>query len=119
MLSAEKAPISAGRSIASHGGGLKPSSSREEIRYATQRGSMRSPGSKSGFYKGLIQVAAGCLHYTRHNRRGAVNKWRSGVAYLRPYLPEHRGVRLAPPFDGLEGVLPAMAGGERAGPAVP
>ena len=27
-------------------------------------------GPDSGFYKGLIQVAAGCLHYTRHNRRG-------------------------------------------------
>ena len=32
-------------------------------------------GPDAGFYKGLIQVAAGCLHYTRHNRRGAVNKW--------------------------------------------
>ena len=30
-------------------------------------------GSDSGFYKGLIQVAAGCLHYTRRNRRGALN----------------------------------------------
>jgi len=44
-------------------------------------------GSDSGFYKGLIQVAAGCLHYSRHNRRGAINKWRSGADYLRPYLP--------------------------------
>src|SRR5256885_1857036 len=26
-------------------------------------------GADSGFYKGLIQVAAGCLHYSRHNRR--------------------------------------------------
>ena len=53
-------------------------------------------GPDSGFYKGLIQVAAGCLHYTRHNRRGTVNKWRSGANYLRPYLPVHNGVRLAP-----------------------
>jgi predicted metal-dependent hydrolase len=53
-------------------------------------------GPDRGFYKGLIQVAAGCLHYRRRNRRGAVNKWRSGAAYLRPYLPSHHGVELAP-----------------------
>src|SRR6202043_448137 len=49
-------------------------------------------GPDSSFYKGLIQVAAGCLHYTRHNRRGTVNKWRSGAGYLRPYPAIHRGV---------------------------
>ena len=53
-------------------------------------------GPDSGFYKGLIQIAAGCLHYGRRNRRGAVNKWRSGASYLRPYLPAIHGVRLAP-----------------------
>jgi predicted metal-dependent hydrolase len=53
-------------------------------------------GPDRGFYKGLIQVAAGSLHYTRQNRRGTLNKWRSGAAYLRPYLPRHRGVELAP-----------------------
>jgi predicted metal-dependent hydrolase len=52
-------------------------------------------GPDRGFYKGLIQVAAGCLHYGRRNRRGTVNKWRGGAAYLRPYLPAHRGVELA------------------------
>jgi predicted metal-dependent hydrolase len=66
-------------------------------------------GSDSGFYKGLIQVAAGCLHYTRHNRRGAVNKWRSGADYLRPYLPQHQGVRLAPLVQAVDGYLAAMA----------
>jgi uncharacterized protein len=53
-------------------------------------------GPDSGFYKGLIQVAAGCLHYRRRNRRGALNKWRSGADYLRPYLPRHLGLELAP-----------------------
>jgi predicted metal-dependent hydrolase len=53
-------------------------------------------GPDRGFYKGLIQVAAGCLHYQRRNRRGALNKWRSGADFLRPYLPEHHGVELAP-----------------------
>jgi predicted metal-dependent hydrolase len=51
-------------------------------------------GTDSGFYKGLIQVAAGCLHYGRRNRRGTLNKWRSGADYLRPYLPRHHGVEL-------------------------
>ena len=66
-------------------------------------------GPDSGFYKGLIQVAAGCLHYTRHNRRGAVNKWTSGAEYLRPYLPAHRGVPLAPLVGAVEEFLRAMA----------
>jgi predicted metal-dependent hydrolase len=71
-------------------------------------------GPDSGFYKGLIQVAAGCLHYTRHNRRGAVNKWRSGADYLRPYLPEHGGVDLAPLVRSVDGYLAAI--GERGWP---
>ncbi len=66
-------------------------------------------GPDSGFYKGLIQVAAGCLHYTRRNRRGALHKWRSGADYLRPYLPLHRGVRLAPLVAAVDGYLEAMA----------
>src|SRR5439155_181759 len=56
-------------------------------------------GPDAGFYKGLIQIAAGCLHYGRHNRRGAVNKWRSGAGYLRPYLPVHRRLRLVERVD--------------------
>ncbi|TMG58086.1 MAG: DUF309 domain-containing protein [Chloroflexi bacterium] len=67
-------------------------------------------GPDSGFYKGLIQVAAGCLHYTRHNRRGAVNKWRSGADYLKPYLPRHRGLVLEPLVRSVEGYLEAMSG---------
>ncbi len=53
-------------------------------------------GPDRGFWKGLIQLAAGSLHYTRRNRRGAVNKWRSGLEYLRPYRPRHRGLDLEP-----------------------
>jgi predicted metal-dependent hydrolase len=66
-------------------------------------------GPDSGFYKGLIQIAAGCLHYTRRNRRGAVNKWRSGASYLRPYLPAHKGVSLTPLVGAVEGYLAAMS----------
>src|SRR5690349_7460177 len=65
-------------------------------------------GANGGFYKGLIQVAAGCLHYTRRNRRGAVNKWRSGADYLRPYLPGHNGIALAPLVSAVDGYLAAM-----------
>jgi len=68
-------------------------------------------GPDSGFYKGLIQVAAGCLHYTRHNRRGAVNKWRSGADYLRPYLPAHGGIDLERLVLAVDGYLQAMNGG--------
>ena len=68
-------------------------------------------GPDSGFYKGLIQVAAGCLHYTRRNRRGALNKWRSGADYLRPYLPAHKDLRLAPLVGTVDGFLSAMTEG--------
>src|SRR2546430_11344236 len=51
-------------------------------------------GPERGFYKGLIQVAAGCLHYTRKNRRGTVNKWRSGADFLRAYPAAHLGVEV-------------------------
>ena len=65
-------------------------------------------GPDSGFYKGLIQVAAGCLHYERRNRRGTVNKWRSGAGYLRPYLPERQRVRLAALVAAVDANLTAM-----------
>src|SRR5215472_17047857 len=68
-------------------------------------------GPDSGVYKGLIQVAADCLHFGRHNRRGAVNKWRSGAGYLRPDLPAHRGLQLDALVAAVDGYLAAMAGG--------
>src|SRR5213594_461796 len=67
-------------------------------------------GPESGFYKGLIQVAAGCLHYGRRNRRGALNKWKSGADYLRSYLPEHNGVALAPLVAAVDRYLDEMSG---------
>jgi uncharacterized protein len=68
-------------------------------------------GPDSGFYKGLIQVAAGCLHYQRRNRRGAVNKWTSGAGYLRGYAPVHRGVRIGDLVAEVDGFLSEMKGG--------
>jgi predicted metal-dependent hydrolase len=65
-------------------------------------------GPDRGFYKGLIQVAAGCLHYQRRNPRGARNKWRSGAGYLRPYLPRHLGVELEPLVVRVDQLLEAI-----------
>jgi uncharacterized protein len=69
-------------------------------------------GPDSGFYKGLIQVAAGCLHYTRRNRRGAINKWRSGADYLRPYVPAHKGLQLSPLVETVDDFLILMGSRE-------
>src|SRR5436309_15906325 len=49
-------------------------------------------GPDSGFYKGLVHLAARCLQYTRRDRRGASNRWRSRAGYLPPYLPAHHGM---------------------------
>ena len=67
-------------------------------------------GPDAGFYKGLIQVAAGCLHYRRSNRRGTLNKWRSGADYLRPYLPRHLGVELTPLVELVDANRAALEG---------
>jgi hypothetical protein len=69
-------------------------------------------GAEAGFYKGLIQVAAGCLHYQRRNRRGAVNKWTSGARYLRAYPPVHRQVRLGELVTEVDHFLEAMRAGD-------
>lgn len=67
-------------------------------------------GPDRSFYKGLIQVAAGCLHYRRGNRRGALAKWRSGADYLRPYLPRHRGLELDPLVREVDALARALDG---------
>lgn len=68
-------------------------------------------GPDRGFWKGLIQIAAGSLHYTRRNRRGAVNKWRSGLEYLEPYLPEHHGLPLGVLADAVTGYVAEVEAG--------
>jgi predicted metal-dependent hydrolase len=76
-------------------------------------------GPDRGFYKGLIQIAAGCLHYTRRNQRGALNKWRGGAAYLRPYLPQHRGLELAPLVSMIEANVVALSAASGSWPELP
>jgi hypothetical protein len=68
-------------------------------------------GPDRGFWKGLIQVAAGCLHCQRGNRRGTRSKWTGGADYLRPYLPRHHGVELEPLVRRVEDLLAAIESG--------
>jgi predicted metal-dependent hydrolase len=68
-------------------------------------------GPDRGLYKGLIQVAAGCLHHRRRNRRGTLNQWRSGIDYLRPYLPRHHGLELQPLVERIEVCLTKLETG--------
>ena len=44
------------------------------------------------FYQGLIKLAAGFLHLSRRNRRGARNKLGEGIDHLRRYEPVHGGI---------------------------
>lgn len=44
------------------------------------------------FYQGLIKLAAGFLHLSRRNRRGARSKLAEGIAHLRGYEPMHGGI---------------------------
>jgi hypothetical protein len=51
-----------------------------------------APDQERDFYQGLIKLAAGFLHLSRRNRRGARNKLAEGIAHLTPYEPVHRGI---------------------------
>jgi len=72
--------------------------------------------AEGDFYKGLVQVAAGFYHYRRHNRGGALVKWRSGADFLRPHGPSHEGVLVEPLVTAVE---EARARLEKAGPEWP
>jgi uncharacterized protein len=54
-------------------------------------------------YQGILQVGVGFYHLRRGNWRGAVNKLRSGLAYLEPAAPTCMGIDV--------GLLRAEAGG--------
>ena len=51
-----------------------------------------APDDERDFYQGLIKLAAGFLHLSRRNRRGARNKLSEGIAHLGPYEPIHDGI---------------------------
>jgi hypothetical protein len=46
-------------------------------------------------YQGILQVGVGFYHLRRGNWRGAVNKLRSGLAYLAPSAPACLGIDVA------------------------
>ena len=68
-------------------------------------------GPDAGFYKGLIQVAAGCLHHGRRNRRGTLNKWRSGADYLRACPPAQHGLDLAGLIEAVDSLRAVVEAG--------
>lgn len=51
-----------------------------------------APDEERDFYQGLIKVAAGFLHLSRRNRRGARNKLSEGIEHLERYGPVHNGI---------------------------
>jgi predicted metal-dependent hydrolase len=51
--------------------------------------------SERAFLQGLIQVAVGFYHWTRHNPVGAERVLRRALRNLQPYANEHRGVNLS------------------------
>lgn len=51
-----------------------------------------APDDERDFYQGLIKLAAGFLHLSRHNRRGARNKLSEGIGHLSRYQPAHGGI---------------------------
>ncbi|MFN2463003.1 MAG: ribulose-phosphate 3-epimerase [Candidatus Dormibacteria bacterium] len=71
------------------------------------------------FYRGLVQLAAGCYHHQRHNPAGAEGKWRDGANLLRPYLPSRSGLDLAALVTAVEELRSAAAGEHGAAPAMP
>jgi predicted metal-dependent hydrolase len=44
------------------------------------------------FWKGVTQVAVGCCHAQRENRRGAVTLLERAVGYLRSFPSPHHGI---------------------------
>jgi hypothetical protein len=47
------------------------------------------------FWKGVIQVAVGCVHHQRGNASGCVTLLRRAADYLQPYPEVHHGIETA------------------------
>jgi len=59
-------------------------------------------------YQGILQIGVGCYHLRRGNWRGAVNKLRSGIAYLGPSAPACLGLDVARLRDEAGTILAAL-----------
>ncbi len=53
---------------------------------------LSATGRERNFYKGLIQAAVACYHWSRGNLGGAMSLYRSSSRYLNTYSPEYLGV---------------------------
>ena len=49
-------------------------------------------GPERDFYRGLIQAAVACYHWSRGNRGGAMTLFRSSSHHLKKYRPDCFGV---------------------------
>ncbi len=52
-------------------------------------------GRDKDFYKGLIQAAVACYHWSKGNRPGALTLARSAANYLKRYEPSYLGIDVA------------------------
>ena len=50
------------------------------------------PAADRDFWKGVTQVAVGCVHTQRGNSKGAVTLLERAGRYMAPYPPRYRGV---------------------------
>lgn len=55
---------------------------------------LKTDGPQKDFYKGLIQTAVACYHWSRGNLGGAMSLYRSSSRYLRKYRPAYCGVNV-------------------------
>jgi predicted metal-dependent hydrolase len=53
---------------------------------------LSSVGRDRDFYRGLIQAAVACYHWSRGNLAGAMTLSRSSSRYLKKYPPRHFGL---------------------------
>lgn len=53
-------------------------------------------GDERRFLQALIHFAVGCHHHRRGNQVGAFRQWDKALGKIQPFLPNHRGLRLAP-----------------------
>jgi ribulose-phosphate 3-epimerase len=72
----------------------------------------RRGSAEAEFFKGLVQVAAGCYHYQRRNREGALVKWRDGADYLRGYMPAQQGLDLAGLVRAIDSLRQGLEGSQ-------
>lgn len=63
------------------------------------------------FWKGVTQVAVGCVHTQRGNATGALTLLHRAVDYLAPYPSPHRGVDTAALRAAAEQVAAAVRSG--------